>query len=185
MSLLTSAQSSQEGRISLPSTSTHTSPDMSEIKQPHSSAEGYGQSGHGQSGHGQSGHGVRPLPVKPELPPQHPVETIKSTNHSQAPSSTGPQRSSAGLNGSRHGMGSGIMDACSRYGISGRVLTPSSPESNLSNAYGGAVMSQGHQSYNSYSSSSRPSLSAPPGHCVPNAFNFSVNNLIHRNYPKI
>ena len=184
MSLLNSVQSNQESRLSSSPASSHHS--SSQHQNNPVSMNGVKQSLHGGGGaragaYGQDVNGMRTLHVKPELQQQHSVDSIEAASHSQNSATTAPQRSPA--SGGRLNMGSSIVEACSRYGITGS--TPTSPECSSSNRYG-TVMTHSQQSYNPYSSASRPSLSSPPsGHCVPNAFNFSVNNLIHRNYPKI
>ncbi|XP_078488423.1 transcription factor protein [Ciona intestinalis] len=134
--------------------------------------------------------------VKPEIQQQHSVESMESGGHARSPLTPSAQRSPPALG---HNMGSGsIMEACSRYGISGNggghisSPTPTSPDCTHSGGgYGGsraAAMAMAHsqQIHNPYGSGSRSSITSPHGaHCMPNPFNFSVNNLIQRNYPKI
>lgn len=122
------------------------------------------------------------LQVKPELQAQHSIESMENGNNARGPLTPGAQRSPLG-----HNMG--IMEACSRYGISGNgisspVATPTSPECPEGGYGGGATaMAMVHgQQHGSYGSVSRPMTSPHGSHCVANPFNFTVNNLIHRNY---
>lgn len=122
---------------------------------------------------------TRTLPIKPEALSQRSVDSFTSHNHIN----TGNRDSPSGFNKEdKHDVGCGIMDACSRYNISG-LIPPTSPTVNLSNA---TTMSHVHDSFNSYFSGGKScSISTPRNHCAPTALNFSVNNLIHGKYPKI
>ena len=180
MSLLNAVQNNQENRVgSSPgsvsnhhNSSQHQHIGMSGMKQPHS--------GSGNAGvYGQERSGMGTMHVKPEVQQQHSVDSIESGNHARSPVTPGTQRSPASLGG--HGMEGSLVDACSRYGISGSISTPTSPDCNASSGYSGMSHQQSHNPYSSGNRSSSLS-SSYGGHCLPNPFNFTVNNLIQRNH---
>ena len=178
MSLLNSVQNNHDGRVVSNSVSAslhhnssqqHNSSGLSGIKQLQSGRQGV---------YVQEESGLGSMQVKPEVQQQHSLDSIENANQSRSPVTPGSQRTQASLSG--HGMEGSIMDACSRYGLSGSISSPTSPECNASSAYGGAGLNHQQSQYPSGGRSS--SLSSSYGHCVPNPFNFSVNNLIHRNH---
>ena len=178
MSLLNAVGGNQENNVgSSPASSghhPHGPSGMGVIKQSHNGISGSGV-------YGEESGGMGSMHVKPEIQQQHSVDSIDTGSHTRSPITPGSQRSPSSLGS--HGMGGSIVEACSRYGLSGSVSTPTTPECSGSGGYANTSMNPNQQSHNSYQSGSRSStLPSSYGHCVPNPFNFSVNNLIHRNY---
>ena len=182
LSLLNSTQNSQETRAgSSPGSASshhsssqhqHNAVGMSGMKPPHSGAGNVGV-------YGQEAGGMAAMHVKPEVQQQHSVDSIENGSHTRSPVTPGAQRSPA----LSHGMGGSLLDTCSRYGISGGISTTTSPECSASGGYGGGSMVSNQQSHNPYLPTSRSSssFSSSYGHSS-HPFNFTVNNLIHRNY---
>lgn len=179
MSLLNAVGGNQENSVgSSPASASghhqHASTGMGVMKQSHG---GVGSSGV----YGEENGSMGSMHVKPEIQQQHSVDSIDTGSHTRSPITPGSQRSPSSL--ANHGMNGSIVEACSRYGLSGSVSTPTSPECSASGGYGNSSMAHNQQSHNPYQPGSRSgSLSSSYGHCVPNPFNFSVNNLIHRNH---
>ena len=181
MSLLNAVQNNQENRVnsSPGSASSHHSSSQHQHLSLGMSGMKQNLNGSGGSGvYGQERSGMGTMHVKPEVQQQHSVESIESGNHARSPVTPGTQRSPASLGG--HGMEGSLVDACSRYGISGSISSPTSPDCNASSGYSGMNHQQSHNPYSSGNRSS--SLSSYGSHCLPNPFNFSVNNLIQRNH---
>lgn len=185
MSLLNAVQSNQDNRmgsVSSPSVSTGqqhnaTAGGMAGMDMKHQHHSSHGSSMYGHDAIASNMH------VKPEIQQQHSTDSIDSGTHARSPSSLS-------------NMGNSIMDACSRYGITGGMDlaspagTPASPDGPSPGVYDGstaAAMAMAHsqQLHNPYGAGGR-SITSPHGtHCMPGAFHFSVNNLINRKYPKI
>ena len=120
------------------------------------------------------GEGVELMPVKAEL--QRQPGKLLETTHKFA--SKEPEHSQASM--SRMGTNGTIMDACSRYGITG-CFSASAVNGAANDHETGMPLSQ-HGYNQSLNGNLTTHSSSAQGHCVSTAFNFSVSNLIHRNF---
>lgn len=198
MSLLNAVHNTHENRIgsaSSPSSSTHQQ--NNHHQQPNGGSLALGMEMKHQhqtsanSLYGSHDAMSRGMHVKPEIQQQHSTEQLEDASHARSPMTPGVQRSPLSV-GNMGGSGS-IMDACSRYGISGSVdlasptATPTSPDGSNPAVYEGSnaaamAMAQSQQLHNSYAGGNRGIASPHGSHCVPNPFQFSVNSLMRRKY---